>query len=87
MFEDLRKDGEDSPFFQQQDEFDPLLDAPSKKNRGSGNSGGGGMNFNVNRKIFGLTPFQRFAISLALFILVFFAGCAFLFVNGSIVIF
>lgn len=87
MFEDLRKDGEDSPFFQQQDDYDPLLDAPSKKKRGSSGGGGGSSGFSLNGKIFGLTPFQRFALSLMLFILVFIGGFALLMANGSIVVF
>ncbi len=86
MFEDLRKDGEASPFFQQQDEFDPLLDAPVKKKRTS-SGGGGGLNVKFNRKFLGLTAFQRFAISFALLIMVFFSGLAILLVTGSIVVF
>lgn len=89
MFEDLRKDGEASPFFQQQDDFDPLLDGPAnKKKRSSSNSSGkGGLNIKFNRKFLGMTPFQRFAISFALLIMVFFSGLAFLLVTGSIVVF
>ena len=89
MFEDLRKDGEASPFFQQQDDFDPLLDGPVKKKRASGNSGGGnnGLNIKFNRKFLGMTPFQRFAISFALLIMVVFSGMAVLLFTGSIVVF
>ena len=84
MFEDLRKDGEASPFFQQQEELDPLLDAPSKKKR---SSGVGGLNIKLNRNFLGMSPFQRFAASLALLMVVVFAGIAFLFVSGAIVVF
>ena len=85
MFEDLRKDGEDSPFFQRQEESDPLLDAPAKKKRSS--SGGGGFNIKVGRNFLGMTPFQRFAISFALFMMICLSGVALLFVTGAIVVF
>lgn len=83
MFEDLRKDGEASPFFQPQEELDPLLDAPVKKKR----SGGGGFKIKFNRKFLGMTAFQRFAVSFALFIMVAFASLALLVVTNSIVLF
>lgn len=85
MFEDLRKDGEASPFFQQEDGPDPLLDAPSKKKRSSGGGGGGGLK--ISRNFLGLTPFQRFAVSLALFMMVCIAGVAILFATGGMVFF
>lgn len=89
MFEDLRKDGEDSPFFQQKDEFDPLLDAPSKKKRSSKSGGGpkkGGLKIKFNRKFLGMTAAQRFAVAFALFIMVSAASVALLVVTGSIVL-
>ena len=90
MFEDLRKDGEDSPFFQQKDEFDPLLDAPSKKKRSSKSGGGGqkkgGFKIKFNRKFLGMTATQRFAVAFALFIMVSAASVALLIVTGSIVL-
>ena len=85
MFEDLRKDGEASPFFQQQEELDPLLDAPAKKKRGG--AGGIGIKIKFNRKFLGMTAFQRFAVSFALFIMVAFASVALLVVTNSIVLF
>lgn len=85
MFEDLRKEGEASPFFQQGDEPDPLLDAPSKKKKSS--SGGGGGGIKIPRKIFGMTPGQRFAVSLFLLIMTCFGGFALLLVLGAVVVF
>jgi hypothetical protein len=83
MFEDLRKDGESSPFFQQEEELDPLLDAPMKKKSG----GGGGLNIKFNRNFLGMSPFQRFFASFALLIVVCVAGIALLLISGAIVIF
>lgn len=82
MFEDLRREGESSPFYQQGDEPDPLLDAPVKKK-----SGGGGMNFKMPRKFLGMTPVQRFFVSAMLFAFVSIAWLAFLFVTGAMVFF
>lgn len=79
MFEDLRKDGDSSPFFQQGDEFDPLLDAPMKKK--------GGGKARSNRKFLGMTAFQRFVISFAVMVMVSILGLAFLWVTGTIILF
>jgi hypothetical protein len=81
MFEDLRREGESSPFYQQGDEPDPLLDAPVKK------KGGGGMNFKMPRKFLGMTAFQRFLVSTFLFVFVCVAWIGVLFVMGAMVFF
>ena len=81
MFEDLRNDGNSSPLFQQEDELDPLLDAPVKKKR----SGGGGFKIKFGRKFLGMTAFQRFVLSLAVLVMVSFLSLALLVVTGSIV--
>lgn len=81
MFEDLRREGESSPFYQQGDEPDPLLDAPAKK------KSSGGMNFKMPRKFLGMTAFQRFFVSAALFAFVSIGWLAFLFVTGAMVFF
>ena len=77
MFDDLRKDGDASQFFQQEDELDPLLDAPVKKK--------GGKKTRSNRKFLGMTPFQRFVISAMFMALVSVLGLAFLLAVGVIV--
>ncbi len=84
MFEDLRNDGNASPLFQQEDELDPLLDAPVKKKR---SAGGFKLKFKMGRKFLGMTAFQRFVVSLALMIMVSILSLAFLVVTNSIALF
>ncbi len=74
MFDDLRKEGDASPFFQGE-EVEPLLDAPKKKNRSSGKKG---------RKFLGMTAFQRFFISALLTLMVCVVGLAALLLTGTI---
>ena len=76
MFDDLRKEGEASPYFQSAEEIDPLLDAPKKKS--------GGLKLKPGRKFLGMTAFQRFVISALLMIMVLFAGVAVLLLTNSI---
>jgi len=85
MFDDLRNEGNSSPLFQQEDEPDPLLDAPVKKKRGLGD-----FQFKtpkLSRKFLGMTAFQRFVISLAIMIMVSVLGLAFLLITNSIALF
>ena len=85
MFDDLRDQGNASPLFQPEEDFDPLLDAPVKK---KGNSkSGSGLKLKVGRKFLGMTAFQRFVVSLALFVMVSVLGFALLFVSGAVVLF
>lgn len=83
MFDDLRKEGDASPFFQQEQDVEPLLDAPKKK------SAGGGFSFKPGgkRKFLGMTAFQRFVISTLIFVMVGFMGLMFLVVTGTVSIF
>jgi hypothetical protein len=74
MFDDLRNEGDASPFFQG-NEVDPLLDAPKKKSRGAKKKSG---------KFLGMTAFQRFIISALLMFMTIILGLAFLLVSGAI---
>ena len=74
MFDDLRKEGDSSPFFQG-DEVEPLLDAPKKKSGAKKKRGG---------KILGMTAFQRFVVSALVLVMVSFAGFAALLLSGTI---
>jgi len=82
MFEDLRNDGNASPLFQQEEELDPLLDAPIKKK-----SGLGGLNLKFGRKFLGMTAFQRFVVSLAIMVMVSIVSLALLVAVGAIALF
>jgi hypothetical protein len=84
MFEDLRNDGNLSPLYQQEEELDPLLDAPAKKK-----SGLDGFNLNIKfgRKFLGMTAFQRFVVSLAIMVMVSVVSLALLVVTGAIALF
>ena len=84
MFEDLRNDGNASPLFQEQDELDPLLDAPVKKKNSFGDFS---FNFKVGRKFLGMTAFQRFVVSLAIMVMVSVVSVALLIAAGSIALF
>lgn len=75
MFDDLRKEGDSSPFFQGA-EMEPLLDAPKKKS--------GGVKLKVGRNFLGMTAFQRFVVSALLLVMVTFAGFALLLLAGTI---
>jgi hypothetical protein len=74
MFDDLRKEGDSSEFFQG-DDIEQLLDAPKKKGRGSSKKG---------RKFLGMTAFQRFVISALLMLLACVLGLVFLVVTGTL---
>jgi len=76
MFDDLRKEGDASPYFQSGDESDPLLDAPKKKSGSPKRKG--------NRKFLGMTAFQRFFISFMLLLMVVMVGLAGLVLTHSI---
>ena len=84
MFEDLRNEGNASPLFQQDEELDPLLDAPVKK---KGNAGGFKLKIKFGRKFLGMTAVQRFALSLALMLLVSIMSLALLVITNSIALF
>ena len=81
MFEDLRNEGNASPLFQEQDEPDPLLDAPVKRKSADFKM----PKFKFGRKFLGMTAFQRFVLSLALLIMVSTLSLAILVVGGALV--
>lgn len=76
MFDDLRKEGDASPYFQQEEEIEPLLDAPKKKTAAP--------KIKTGRKFLGMTAFQRFVISALIMLMVVFVGLATLLLTGSI---
>ena len=73
MFDDLRNNNDQTPFFQDEG-MKPLLDEKP------GRSGG----IKLNGKFLGMTAFQRFIISFMLVILVMILGTMFLLVTGTI---
>ena len=77
MFDDLRKEGDASPFFQQE-EIEPLLDAPKKKSAAT--------KARKNGKFLGMTAFQRFIIATLLMIMVVFVGAVALLLTNSTVL-
>lgn len=81
MFEDLRNEGNASPLFQQEDELDPLLDAPARKKRS-----GGFPKMKFGRKFLGMTAFQRFVISFALMIAVSVLGVGLLVITNTVAV-
>jgi len=83
MFEDLRNEGNASPLFQQEEELDPILDAPLKKKGGSGFK----LNFKFNRKFLGMTASQRFIVSAAILFMVSLLGFTLLMAAGKVVVF
>ena len=87
MFEDLRNDGNASPLFQEEEELDPLLDAPAKKKGGFGDFKVTGFKIKFGRKFLGMTAFQRFVVALAIMVMVSVLSLALLVVSGSVVFF
>ena len=77
MFDDLRKEGDASPFFAGADEVGPLLDAPLKKKTG-------GLQIKPGGKIFGMTAFQRFVISALLMVMTGVIGLLLVLLTGKI---
>jgi hypothetical protein len=73
MFDDLRNEGDASPFFQGS-EVEPLLDAP-KKSRSTKKKG---------RKFLGMTAAQRFIISALLMFMTGILGVVLLLIAGAI---
>jgi|WetSurMetagenome_2_1015567.scaffolds.fasta_scaffold1576537_1 hypothetical protein len=80
MFDDLRKDSDASPFFQEE-ESEPLLDAKPKKKAVRQ-----GVGFKLDDKFLGMTAFQRFILSIMLLMVVCVLGMMFLLVAGKIVL-
>jgi hypothetical protein len=76
MFDDLRKEGDNSPFFQQE-EIEPLLDAPAKKKSAAAKARKSG-------KFLGMTAFQRFFIATLFMIMIVFLGVAVLLLTNKI---
>ncbi len=74
MFDDLRNEGDASPFFQG-GAGEPLLDAPKKKSGGKKRKSG---------KFLGMTAFQRFIISALMMLMACVLGFMFLLVTGKI---
>ena len=84
MFDDLRNDGNLSPLFQQEEESDPMLDAPVKK---KGSLGDFNFKIKFGRKFLGMTAFQRFVLSLAIMVMVSVVSLALLVITGAIALF
>jgi hypothetical protein len=74
MFDDLRKDGDASEFFQG-DDIEKLLESPKKKSAGKSKK---------NRKLLGMTAFQRFVISALLMLMTLMLGLALLIITDTI---
>lgn len=76
MFDDLRKEGDASPFFES-GEIEPLLDAPIKKKTG-------GLQIKTSGKFLGMTAIQRFFISVLLLVMVIMLGLMLTLVTGAV---
>ena len=77
MFDDLRKEGDASPFFEASD-VEPLLDAPKKK------TGGLSLNIKTGGKFLGMTAVQRFIISALVMVMAGVLGLMLLLVTGKL---
>jgi hypothetical protein len=75
MFDDLRKEGDASPFFEA-GEIEPLLDSPRKKT--------GGLTIKSGGKFLGMTAVQRFILSFLLMAMVTMLGLMLVLVMGAI---
>lgn len=80
MFDDLRKDSNESAFFQEENETDLLPKAKPKKT-------GAGMSIKINNNFLGMTAFQRFILSVMLMVVTCVLGAVLLLVTGKILMF
>jgi len=76
MFDDLRKEGDASPFFES-GEIEPLLDASIKKKTGA-------LQMKASGKFLGMTAVQRFILATLLMMMVGILGFMLVLVTGKL---